>query len=353
MRAMPATPPAASASYAPDSRFAAVEPGRPLTFPGDFGSHPHYRIEWWYVTGWLRSGAADRLGFQITFFRTRPDIWRGNPSAFSPRQVLIGHCALADPHRGRLWRAETIARAGFGLAEALPGDTAVWIDHWRLRREGDTYRARCEDRQFALELALRPQEPPMLNGEDGYSRKGPAIGAASEYYSLPHLAVRGRIVRAGRTESVHGEAWLDHEWSSAYLDASSIGWDWVGINLDDGGALMAFRIRGRNGTTRWAGGTLRAPGAPDRSFAPGEVAFEPLRSWRSPRTAVLYPVEWRVRAGSRTFLLRPLMDDQENDVRATSGTIYWEGAVRAYEHGRPVGRGYLELTGYDRALHLR
>ena len=28
--------------------------GVPLTFPADEGSHPEFRIEWWYVTGWLQ-----------------------------------------------------------------------------------------------------------------------------------------------------------------------------------------------------------------------------------------------------------------------------------------------------------
>lgn len=43
------------------------------------------------------------------------------------------------------------------------------------------------------------------------------------------------------------------------------------------------------------------------------------------------------------------MDDQENDTRASTGTIYWEGAVRVFdERGSYVGKGYLEMTGYGR-----
>ena len=46
------------------------------------------------------------------------------------------------------------------------------------------------------------------------------------------------------------------------------------------------------------------------------------------------------------------MDDQELDSRASTGTIYWEGAVRALAIGREAGRGYLELTGYGTPLQL-
>ena len=54
---------------------------------------------------------------------------------------------------------------------------------------------------------------------------------------------------AGRTSAVAGLAWLDHEWSSEYLAPEARGWDWIGINLEDDGALMAFRIRDRQGGT--------------------------------------------------------------------------------------------------------
>jgi predicted secreted hydrolase len=60
-----------------------------------------------------------------------------------------------------------------------------------------------------------------------------------------------------------------------------------------------------------------------------------------------------VRAGTREFDLKPLLDDQENDTRLTTGSIYWEGAVRAFSGVRPLGRGYLELTGYGERLRLR
>jgi predicted secreted hydrolase len=80
---------------------------------------------------------------------------------------------------------------------------------------------------------------------------------------------------------------------------------------------------------------------------PEQIEWQPLRRWRSPRTGVEYPIGWRVRAGPRVFILRPLLDDQENDARGSTGTLYWEGAVTAEdERGAPLGRGYLELTGY-------
>jgi predicted secreted hydrolase len=164
--------------------------------------------------------------------------------------------------------------------------------------------------------------------------------------------VSGRIARQGTYTPVSGEAWLDHEWSSEYLDDQAVGWDWLGLNLDDGSAVMAFRIRGAQGEKRWAGGTLRSANGSVQVLGPQDVDFQAGRRWISDRTSISYPVEWTVRAGAQTFAITPLLNDQENDARLSTGAIYWEGAVRANLGNRPVGRGYLELTGYGSRLKL-
>jgi predicted secreted hydrolase len=340
-------------ALAGESPYAEVISGYSLTFPRDYGSHPQFHTEWWYVTGWLQTQGGEPLGFQITFFRTKPNIADDNPSSFAPRQLLIAHCALSDPKRGRLWQDQRIRRAGLGLADAETADTHVWIDDWVLKRAGGVYAATITAEDFGLDLKLAPTQPELLNGNAGLSRKGPAIHAASYYYSVPHMQVAGSLSRKGATEQVTGEAWFDHEWSSEYLDEQAVGWDWIGINFDDGAALMAFRMRDARGGARWAGGTLRAADGKMQILEPADVDFRAVRQWVSPRSGTRYPVQLHVRAGVREFDLEPLIDDQENDTRLTTGAVYWEGAVRAFEQRRLAGRGYLELTGYGERLQLR
>ncbi len=299
--------------------------GRKLVFPRDHGAHPEYRVEWWYVTGWLEGP----LGFQITFFRARPEESSGNPSRFNPQQILFAHAAVSDPRRGRLVHDQRAARAGFSLAEAETERTGVWIDDWRLELEGNTYRARLAARDFEFDFALISNQL-VLQGDAGFSRKGHRPHEASYYYSRPQLSVFGKL--SGR--DVEGTAWLDHEWSSAYLAPEAAGWDWCGLNMHDGSSFMGFRMRGRNGAVHYA-----SPNA----------EFKPLRTWKSPRTGVEYPVSMQV----NDLRLEPLMDDQELDSRASTGTIYWEGAVRAFSKtNAEIGRGYLELTGYWKPMKL-
>lgn len=333
------------------SPYAQVTPGYRLRFPQDEGSHPTFRIEWWYVTGWLQRAGA-QLGFQITFFRVRPQVDETNPSAFTPRQIMVAHAALSDAKRGRLLHDQRAARAAFNLAGADEGRTRTWIDDWALVQDGSIYRARLLAREFGFDLELKPTQPPLLQGEDGLSRKGSQPQSASYYYSIPQLAAAGTLIEANRSAKVSGTAWLDHEWSSSYMDERAVGWDWIGINFEDESALMAFRMRGRNGHVLWAGGTLRNANGMRRVFAPEEIAFTPLRHWRSPRTGASYPVAWRVHAGPFHLTIEPLMDDQESDARLSTATVYWEGAVRALDNKKPVGRGYLELTGYWRPMKV-
>jgi predicted secreted hydrolase len=334
--------------------FAPVTPGRQLVFPRDFGAHPDFRTEWWYVTGWLRRPDGSPLGFQVTFFRTRTAHDTGNPSKFAPKQLVIGHAALSDPALGHLVHDERSAREGFGLAWARTGTTDLKLDDWRMVRAADgSYRVSVRSSKLTLELRLQPTQPVLVQGDGGYSRKGPRPELASYYYSEPQLKVSGTAGRAGTPQvQVTGNAWLDHEWSSEVLTPEASGWDWIGANLDDGSALMAFQIRSKQGDKLWAHATVRDPSGKVTRYAPDQVSFSPQARWTSPRTKAVYPVATIITTGSTRWNIQPLQHDQELDSRRSTGAVYWEGAVTVERDGAPAGRGYLEMTGYVSPMKL-
>jgi len=345
-----ATTPASRAAFS----YPQVVP-RSLAFPQDFGAHPDFRTEWWYLTGWLGDRTRP-LGFQLTFFRTRTDVDPANPSAFAAHQLVIAHAAIADPAHGSLLLDERIARAGLGLAGAASGDTDVKLSGWYLRRDPqtDTYHAQIAARDFRLSFAASASAPPWLQGEGGLSHKGPDALQASYYYSRPQLKVQAQLTRGAQVQKLSGTAWLDHEWSSAALAPDAVGWDWIGMNLDDGSALVAFQIR-RQQTGQppvQTYGAIRDAAGRVQIAPPAEVSFAPLRYWNSSRHRTAWPVAQRITIGTRIFETRPLMDDQELDSSLTTGAVYWEGASELLEAGQPVGRGYLEMTGYVAPLKL-
>lgn len=340
-------------SQAKDPMFAKVLPHHTLHFPQDRGAHPDFRTEWWYVTGWLQTPDHQSLGFQVTFFRSATLHDRDNPSQFAPQQLIIAHTALSDTTKGKLQHDQKIARAYPGIAEASVGDTNLKLQQWQLKRDKNgNYQVSIPAREFALTLRLQPTQAVMLQGDQGYSRKGPKPEQASYYYSEPHLAVSGTLQSGNKKIAVKGQAWLDHEWSSTVLDPLAVGWDWTGINLDDGSALIAFRIRNKDGGILWQHASLRDAQGKLTHFTDKEIRFTPQRMWTSPRTQARYPVAKELQLGANTWVLIPLQDDQELDARRSTGSVYWEGAVRVERDNKPAGSGYLEMTGYVKPLKL-
>lgn len=337
-------------------------PAQPLMFPRDHGAHPERRTEWWYITGQLQAGGQP-FGFQITFFRSRVDGTQQLQSAFAAKQLLFAHAALTDLQGQRLLHDQRIARAGFGVAHASEADTDIRLHGWALQRKpaeaigSSHYTARVEGRQFGLDLQFLSTQPLLLQGRAGLSRKGPEEAQASYYYSQPQLAVSGRIVLDGRTLRIDttqpARAWMDHEWSEALLADDAVGWDWIGMNLLDGSALTAFRLRRADGTALWAGGSFRAVGQATRVFTATEVAWRPLRWWTSPESGARYAVQWEVQTPVGTYTVAAVLDAQELDSSASTGAVYWEGlSDLTHANGNVAGRGYLEMTGYTRAMRL-
>jgi predicted secreted hydrolase len=335
-----------------------------LVFPRDAGAHPDFRTEWWYVTGYTRSadGQAE-LGFQITFFRSRVDATQGMRSGLAAKQLIFAHAAVTDVKAGKLWHDQRIARWSQDAPGVNPADTAhasvtdtqITLKDWSLKQDGQNLLAQIRAENFTLNLQLRSSQEVLLQGEQGWSRKGPQPEQASYYYSLPQLLAQGEIVLRGKRFGLDSQskAWLDHEWSRELLHPLAVGWDWIGINLFDGSALTAFQLRDKQGAALWDGGSFRSGKGATFIFSRGEVLFKPVRYWKSALSQASYPVEWTVRTPADYYTVKALVDNQELDSRSSTGAIYWEGLSEVWDSNQQrVGRGYLEMTGYASPLKL-
>jgi predicted secreted hydrolase len=334
-----------------------------LQFPMDHGAHPDFRTEWWYLTGFANTAGKDAaFGFQVTFFRSRIPGTQGMQSVLAAKQLVFAHAAITDVAAGKLWHDQRIARSSGksptdnspDLASFSLENTGVVLKDWSLERNAGRLRAVVHSLDFAMNLHFTASQPVLLQGDAGLSRKGPDPAQTSYYYSQPQLQVRGELVLQDRKHALTAgsTAWLDHEWSQELLHPQAVGWDWIGINLADGSALTAFRLRDKDGGTLWDGGSFRAG---DRlfTFSRGEVEFKPVRLWKSPLSRAAYPVEWRVRTPADFYSVRALVDNQELDSRSSTGAIYWEGLCEVKNsNDQVVGRGYLEMTGYAAPIRV-
>ena len=341
----------------PEGFARATLPGA-IRLPADHGPHPGFQSEWWYFTGHLDGPIDDRadqprrrFGFQLTFFRfaTAPEP-PDRESAWASNQLYMAHFAITDLGARRHRIAERFSRGAAGLAGARADPFEVWLDDWRAGSLGEEFLPlRLDARDADLELALRvePGKPPVLQGEKGLSRKGPEPGNASYYYSYTRLPVSGQISLGGEDITVRGEAWLDREWSSSSLGAGVQGWDWFGLQLDDGRELMLYSLRDESGKpTGFSAATLVAADGSAEHFSVDGFELLPQRRWRSADSGVSWPVDWQLRlpAAGLDLEVRALLDDQEQRV----AVLYWEGAVEVFDRqsGEKTGRGYLEMTGY-------
>ncbi len=324
--------------------FAPVVPGRALAFPKDFGAHPDFRIEWWYVTANLRDAKGAAYGAQWTLFRQAmaPGPQR---EGWENQQVWMGHAAVTSAGAHRF--AETFARGGVGQAGVEAAPFQAWIDGWRLAAaDGAPFDGRAlaplqvsaAGAGFSYALRLDAGRPVVLQGEGGYSRKSER-GQASYYYSQPFFTVSGRITLDGAPVEVTGVAWLDREWSSQPLAADQTGWDWFSLHLDSGDKAMLFRLRQKDGGHYFAGNWIGRDGR-STPLPPDAIAMTPLAFTDVGGRRV--PTQWRVAIPAHGLAIdcAPLNAQSWMATRFP----YWEGPIAL--RGSHSGVGYLEMTGY-------
>jgi predicted secreted hydrolase len=329
-----------------------AEPGYTFAFPRDHGSHPEYRIEWWYYTGNLEALDGRRFGYQVTFFRIGVDAAPANPSRWAVRDLHMAHLAVTDVTAGHQVTAERFDRGGVGWAGARERTLDVWNGDWRADLDGETHRVSAADDTFGVDLRLEPGKPPTLHGDAGLSRKGAEPGNASHYYSMTRMPTAGQLRLDGERIDVTGTSWMDHEFGTTFLEPGQVGWDWFSLQLDDGTDLMIYKFRrGDDQPDAFSSGTWVDPDGTTTGLSREQFVLVPGRRWTSPSSGAAYPVDWRVGVPSRQadLTVEALVDAQELDTANSTGVTYWEGAVavRGRIGEREIrGRGYLEMTGY-------
>jgi predicted secreted hydrolase len=341
----------------------AAKPDYRWSFPRDHWARPGYRTEWWYLTGHLAAGEAParRFGYQFTVFRVglSPRVLP-LASEWAATDLVMGHAAVSDLGAGRHVFSEVLYRAmpllgGFG---AYADPRLAWSrapagtdGEWTLRWNGEAFDLAMADRGrgIAFRLATRPLKPLVLQGPNGYSRKGAGPTAASQYYSFTRLGTHGTVEVDGRAHAVRGESWMDKEFGSNQLGEGQVGWDWFSLQLADGRELMLYLLRDRAGAVDFARGTLVSPAGQARYLDRGEFAVRAPARWRSATSGTEYPARWSVEVPGEGLRLEviPELADQENRSALVRGLHYWEGAVAVLApDGAPAGRGYVELVGY-------
>ena len=351
---------------------------REFVFPGDHGAHPGFKTEWWYYTGNLFTEEGRQFGYQFTIFRNQlspsdadfarinqeepvlmnPEEEGARDSEWSTNQLYLAHFAISDVSKKDHVFDERYSRGTAGLAGTSVDPYRIWLEDWEITRVKDS---KASDERFqmrikaemsngtALDIVLNPQKPLVLQGEEGYDKKGGEDGNASYYISFTRMQTEGLLKKEGESLAVSGLSWMDHEWSTSALDSGQTGWDWFSIQLSNGYELMYYQIRNVDpDLAPQTTGSLVTPNGQKRDLDQGEVRLEVLEYWASPHTGARYPVQWTLAIPSEELEMdvTTVFDDQE----MTVSVQYYEGALQVSGKFRDEaidGNGYIEMTGYE------
>lgn len=215
-----------------------------------------------------------------------------------------------------------------------------------------------------IHLTLTAQKPAMAVG--GKGETGLKTATDMYYFSLTRCAVGGTVdTGAGAEKITGGQGWLDHQWGNSWV-ASNNGWDWWGVQLDDGTDILFFRQRDlKTGRIFYPLATFMDKDG--HQSVTKNIVFTPdaRALWKSPKSGVTYPLGWTVSFPDKSLSLNITAEVQNQEMPILGpGAGIWEGLcdVKAL-YGR-IGAGgqmnedqtslsgtsgvaYMELVGYS------
>jgi len=321
-----------------DSEFNTADASYQITFPSDHGPHKNFRIEWWYFTANLKSETIGDLGIQWTLFKSNiaPESRKKTEQL---NEFWMGHSAVTT--QTSHYFDERFARGKSDQAGVTLDPFNAWIDNWSVKGNNklETIQVESSGVDFSFSLKFSTQKNPVLQGDNGFSKKSER-GAASHYYSQPFYTVQGWVFLNGKRHVVEGLGWLDREWSSNLLNKNQIGWDWFSLHLDNGQKVMLFKVRNDNGDHYLSGSLINNDGTKkslsSADFQLEETAYSIINGRK-------VPTKWKITVlGSDPFTI----NTQALNINSWMETSfpYWEGPISF--SGDLSGIGYLEMTGY-------
>ncbi|MBI3933143.1 MAG: carotenoid 1,2-hydratase [Acidobacteria bacterium] len=332
--------------------YCTARPGYRYEFPRDHFSHSCFRTEWWYFTGNVATSDGRRFGYQLTFFREAVDNPYPNPSRWRVDDLYLAHFAISDLAGDDFLYTQRISRSGIRLAGADAAAGRLWNGPWSAEVQGSDWTLYAADGENEIRFQMVSRKPPAIQGVNGISQKADGEGNASHYYSLTRLETSGQLRFEGKSYTVSGWSWMDHEFSTSQLQPEQMGWDWISLQMEDGTEWMLFELRRKDGTpdAHSAGSFVDEKGRVV-PLAASEFEMTPLEEWTSPASGARFPVRWRVVVPGLGLdvEISAAIPGQQLDTRQTTQIIYWEGSIQAQgtREGKAVeGRGYLEMTGY-------
>jgi predicted secreted hydrolase len=352
-----------------------------ISLPRDAGAHLFSNIEWWYFFAYLDGDKGGKYAVMASFFETGELLCekghyliytlidlnkrtRQNYSLFDSKLkwnmifMYLPLYLLQNSTNCGMWRLfksllngeipfphnqmekAAIKRNPLGL---IYGDNLLWFNS----EDEDFFMVHLAKKDIEIDLKFTPAKPMSLIGRDGKPDN-------LYYYSFTRNLVQGQIQTSEGIENVRGQGWFDHQWGRDYGLIKGIGWNWFGLQLNDGRELLLNE---------------RLSSKSKRSFSPmanlieeggslkftREVFCKERKFWHSHKTDAIYPIEWKIIIPDFSIELDVKADipEQEMPIFGPLQAI-WEGTcILSGQEILPnkkrislAGKGFMELVGY-------
>lgn len=353
-------------------------------------AHPDVNIEWWYVNAHVTTDKGRHLALIGSFFRFGKGVSPFDGISPMPRAHYLIY-AVTDLDK-KTQRPYSLADANmidllkeYGplLAARSPGDKGMRsfltalnqgklpAPHQKIAGKASVVSApfhiaygakntleatRSDNTAFDLNLdggrdkihmTLTSQKPAMAVGGSGET--GLTTPTDMYYFSLTRCAVGGTVnTGAGPEKITEGQGWFDHQWGNSWV-AQNNGWDWWGVQMDDGTDILFFRQRDlKTGRIFFPLATFMDKEG--NQSVTKNITFQPdpAAVWKSPKSGVSYPLGWTVSFPDKnlTLSIKAVVQNQEMPILGPGAGI-WEGLCRVESSANAQGVAYMELVGYS------
>jgi predicted secreted hydrolase len=377
--ALPSSP--ASAKEKDGGRIETVSGHAPYTLPRDHKFHGGgiYDTgdleEWHYFTGFFKDDqTGEELALFYNIFRegvkpgviihrmmsslgnlsTKEFVWLG--------KVLPGPISATAP-------AGSTSPDDFQYAYNVPGNDTSWTTIYRAATKTWTFRCKAvasspevpyevdldlvPDKTFGY-LAMTPTgfEPQNVPWTGKWEPE--RMGSTSYYYGAPKLAAKGTIKVGGKIRHITGSVWFEHQWGNFTFAKNpwAGAYIWSALQFNDGSIFTYRQWMAEDGKMLLDMGR-HAYGAPDGKMTYGfgaSVVWEGLKTWKSPVSGYVFPIEGRVKTPFGTWYYTAAVTPYEIPMGfppyGKSGLTLFEGPVWLRSgslDGPIIGKAFLEL----------
>lgn len=352
-----------------------------ISLPKDTGPHGCSNIEWWYFFTYLTGDKGGRYAVMASFFRVgEAEFHKGHYLIYTVIDLdkkekqnysiidsklkcnmvafYLPFYLLLHPTDFRIWKLyKSLLMGHIPSPHTLIKDATIEQIPTKLiygentlsffGEKEDSFQVHLTEKNVQIDLQFNPVKPIALIGGDGKPDD-------LHYYSFTRNRVHGQIQTDKGVENVIGQGWFDHQWGRDYGLLKGSGWNWFGLQLNDGRELLLNEMTSNKSKSTFSQMANLIDKEGGLQFT-RNVTFEPIKYWSSLRTNAKYPIEWKITIPEfsmeiyvvATFpkqemlIIGPLQSIWEGSCLVSGKEILPSGNVKTLE-----GVGFIELVGY-------